>query len=72
MTPDERKQTFSEAMHAAGAHEGRMADPHAGFEHGIEGRQPLEKMPGCRSVVVLAMACLPQVNNTYVGPRVPA
>ena len=55
----------------AGAYDVRVADPNVGFQHALPGKHPLEVWPECRSVVVFAVACSPQTNNTYLGPYAP-
>jgi epoxyqueuosine reductase QueG len=68
---DDLKRQLVDRLKQAGAYDVRIADPHVGFEHALSGQHPLEVWDQCRSVVVFAVACPPQGNNTYLGPYAP-
>jgi epoxyqueuosine reductase QueG len=68
---DDLKQNLVNRLKQAGAYDARIADPHVGFEHALPKQHPLEVWDQCRSVVVFAVACPPQGNNTYLGPYAP-
>ena len=65
------KTALADRLRQAGAYETRVADPHKGFEHAIEGKHPLDLWHDCKSVVVFAIPMSPFVNNTYMGPFAP-
>ena len=65
------KQRLVNRLKQAGAYTVRVADPHVGFEHALEGKHPLEVWESCNSVVVFAVARPPEGNNTYIGTYAP-
>ncbi len=65
------KQRLVNRLKQAGAYAVRVADPHVGFEHALEGQHPLEIWESCKSVIVFAIARPPENNNTYVGVYAP-
>ena len=65
------KQGLVSRLKQVGAYDVRIADPHAGYEHAIEGRRPLDLWKQCRAVVVFAVASSPKTNNIYAGPYAP-
>jgi epoxyqueuosine reductase QueG len=67
----ELKQEITRQLKQVGAFDVKVADPKVGFEHALEGQHPLELWSECRSIVVFAVACSPQTNNTYIGPYAP-
>lgn len=54
-----------------GAHDVRIADPRAGFEHGLAEQRPSTLWPEGKSVIVFAVAMSPRTNNMYAGPIAP-
>ncbi len=69
--PTDLKTGLIRRLKKAGAYDARVADPHVGYEHVLPGMHPLEVWPACRSVVVIAVACAPEANNTYIGTYAP-
>ncbi len=67
----ELKVQLINRLKQSGAYDVRIADPRNGFEHALPGQHPLELWPGCRSIIVYAVAMSPEANNTYAGPRAP-
>ncbi len=65
------KDSLCSRLAQAGAFDTRVADPAAGFEHSAEGMHPLDLWPGCRSIVVFAVAHSSMTNNIYAGPFSP-
>ena len=65
------KQGLVNRLKQVGAYDVRIANPNVGFEHVLEGQHPLELWQHCRSVIVFAVACSPETNNTYIGPYAP-
>ncbi|HHH76574.1 MAG TPA: epoxyqueuosine reductase [Phycisphaerae bacterium] len=65
---DSLKTELISSLKQAGAYDIRIANPDVGFAHALEGRHPRQLMPGCRSVIVFAVAMGPETNNTSLGP----
>jgi epoxyqueuosine reductase QueG len=68
---EDLKQDLVDRLKQVGAFDVRVADPKIGFEHALPGKHPLELWPGCRSVIVIAVARSPKANNIYFGPYAP-
>ena len=62
------KEKLVTRLKQVGSYEVRVADPHAGFEHALEEKHPLNFWPACRSVIVYAVPMSPEMINLYVGP----
>jgi epoxyqueuosine reductase QueG len=65
------KTALVDRLKQVGAYAVGVADPYQGYEHALPGRHPLALWPECQSVVVFAVACSPEMNNTYLGPYAP-
>lgn len=81
------KKGLANRLKQVGAYDVGIADPRVGFEHVLPGKHPdsiwkplpverirkhpLDLWKECRSVVVIAVACPPETNNTYLGPYAP-
>lgn len=65
------KTALLERLRQVGAYDARVANPHVGFEHALEGKHPLHLWPDCKSVVIFNVAMSPLTNNTYLGPASP-
>jgi ferredoxin len=65
------KETLVRRLKQVGAYAVGVADPHRGYEHALPGKHPLDLWSECRSVVIFAVACSPEMNNTYLGPYAP-
>ena len=65
---DSLKEKLVSRLKQVGAYDVRVANPHIGFEHALEGRHPLDFWPSCKSIVVYAVPMSPEMNNTYLGP----
>jgi epoxyqueuosine reductase QueG len=64
MNADLKAELRAHLLHL-GAYDVGVADPSRPFEHGIDGRQPRDVWPECRSVVVAVVARAARMNNTY-------
>ena len=67
----ELKETLVGRLKQVGAYAVGVADPHQGYEHALPGKHPLTLWPDCQSVIIFAIACSPEMNNTYLGPYAP-
>jgi epoxyqueuosine reductase QueG len=65
----ELKESLINRLKQVGAYDVRIANPHAGFEHGLAEQNPSRLWPDCKSVIVFAVAMSPTANNIYAGPR---
>jgi ferredoxin len=68
---DPTREGLLRRLTQAGAFDSRIADPSIGFDHAAPGFRPLELWPGCRSVVVFAVAQSMRTNNIFAGPLAP-
>lgn len=65
---DHIKAGLIQRLKQVGAYDVRVADPHAGYEHALPGRHPLQLWPECHAVVVFGVAMSARTNNLYLGP----
>lgn len=81
------KRRLVSRLKQVGAYDVRIADPRVGFEYLLPDalpsevwrplsverfrKHPLELYEKCKSVIVFAVACPPEANNTYIGLYAP-
>ena len=65
------KTALVDRLKQVGAFDVKVADPHIGFKHAMEGKHPLDFWPDAKSIVVYAVPMSPEANNTYIGPYSP-
>ncbi len=65
------KAPLVDRLKQVGVYDVRVAAPHIGLEHSMEGKHPLDFWPAAKSIVIYAVPISPEMNNTYIGPYSP-